>query len=100
MFRAHSHRILFGLAVWPVALIALVLSTIPRCADASFIGLGQAGQFGMFCVSNTQWSMNNSVINSNMAAGPGVTFNWSGGAGPYQGPVFYQNGGAVPPVAS
>jgi hypothetical protein len=55
----------------------------------------------MFCVSNTQWAMNNSVINSNMAAGPGVTYNWSGGGGPYQGPVFYQTGNAaVPPVAT
>lgn len=67
-------------------------------ANAAFIGLGLAGQYSLFCVSNTQWSMNNSVIHGRMGAGPGVTYNWSGSGGPYDGPVDYQIGGVVPPV--
>jgi choice-of-anchor A domain-containing protein len=70
-------------------------------ADAAFIGLGDAGQYSLFVVSNTQWSMNNSVIAGPMAAGPGVTYNWAGGAGPYGSPIYYQTGNAaVPPVGN
>jgi len=67
---------------------------------AAFIGLGQAANYVLFDVSNSQWSMNNSVINGPMAGGPGTTYNWSGGSGPYTGPVYYQNGGVTPPVNS
>ena len=69
-------------------------------AQAAFIGLGQAGNYTLFCVSNTQWQMNNMSEGGAMAAGPGVTYNWSGSGGPYTGPMFYQTGGAVPPVGS
>ena len=60
--------------------------------------MGQAANYVMFDVSNSQWQMNNSVISGNMAAGPGTTYNWSGSGGPYSGPVYYQTGGTVPPV--
>src|SRR4051812_46878165 len=63
-----------------VLLAVVLLST--TAANAAFIGLGEAGQYSMFVVSNTQWAMNNSVIAGPMAAGPGVTYNWSGGSGP------------------
>ena len=69
-------------------------------AQAGFIGLGQAGNYVLFDVSNSQWQMNNSVITGPMAAGPGTTYNWSGSGGPYSGPMYYQTGGVVPPVAS
>src|SRR5689334_1141380 len=79
-----------------VALLFLGLGAVT--AQASFIGLGQAGNYVLFDVSNSQWSMNNSVITGVMAAGPGVTYSWSGSGGPYSGPMNYQTGGAVPPV--
>jgi choice-of-anchor A domain-containing protein len=85
-----------------VAFVAAVFWLLPtQSAHAAFVGLGQAGGYSIFTVSNSQWSMNNSVISGPMAAGPGVTYNWAGGAGPYGGPVYYQTGNvAVPPVAN
>src|SRR6476620_5958053 len=79
-----------------VAMGVLVLGS-SQCV-AGFIGLGQAGNYVLFDVSNSQWSMNNSVITGPMAGGPGTTYSWSGSGGPYSGPVYYQNGGVVPPV--
>lgn len=82
----------------PIVLsIGLLLNNASTCF-ATFIGLGQAANYVMFDVSNSQWQMNNSVINGNMAAGPGTTYNWSGGSGPYSGPVYFQTGGTTPPV--
>src|SRR6476620_12220015 len=81
-----------------VALGVLVLGSA-QCV-AGFVGLGQAGNYVLFDVSNSQWQMNNSVITGPMAAGPGTTYNWSGSGGPYSGPMYYQTGGVVPPVAS
>src|SRR3954447_2376218 len=81
-----------------VAVLVLGLGT--RTTLASFIGLGQAGNYVLFDVSNSQWQMNNSVITGAMAGGPGTTYSWSGSGGPYSGPMYYQTGGAVPPVAS
>jgi PEP-CTERM motif len=78
------------------AAVFLTISSSP--AHASFIGLGQAGNYVMFDVSNSQWQMNNATSSGDMAAGPGTTYNWSGGAGPYSGIVYYQTGGTVPPV--
>jgi choice-of-anchor A domain-containing protein len=83
-----------------VAIGALVLMLGTSAAQAAFIGLGQAGNYVLFDVSNSQWQMNNSVITGPMAGGPGTTYNWSGSGGPYSGPMYYQTGGAVPPVAS
>ena len=82
---------------WVLSIILLLTAR----ANANFIGLGQAGQYSLFCVSNTQWAMNNSQIGGRMGAGPGVTYNWSGGGGgAYSGPIDYQTGGVVPPAAS
>jgi hypothetical protein len=66
----------------------LVLNVSP--CFASFIGLGQAGNYVLFDVSNSQWQMNNSVVTGPMAGGPGTTYNWSGSGGPYSGPMYYQ----------
>ena len=79
-----------------VSIVALSLFSVP--AHAKFVGLGEAGEYALFDVSNSGWSMNNSVILGPMAAGPGTTFNWSGGSGPYSGPIYYPTGGVVPPV--
>jgi hypothetical protein len=57
----------------------LVLNVSP--CFASFIGLGQAGNYVLFDVSNSQWQMNNSVVTGPMAGGPGTTYNWSGSGG-------------------
>ena len=82
-----------------IGAVALMLGT--SAAQAGFIGLGQAGNYVLFDVSNSQWQMNNSVITGPTAAGPGTTYNWSGSGGPYSGPVYYQTGALVlPPVAS
>jgi hypothetical protein len=85
-----------------VACVATLLWLLPtQSAHAAFIGLGQAGGYSIFTVSNSNWSMNNSVIAGPMAAGPGVTYNWAGGSGPYGGPIYYQTGNAsIPPVAN
>ena len=87
-----------GVAFFSVSVLFLGLET---CAtQAAFIGLGQAGNYVLFDVSNSQWAMNNSVITGAMAGGPGTTYSWSGSGGPYSGPMYYQTGGAVPPVNS
>jgi hypothetical protein len=52
-------------------MVALAVSP----SSASFIGLGQAGNYVLFDVSNSQWQMNNSVITGPMAGGPGTTYN-------------------------
>src|SRR4051794_18013462 len=74
------------------AAIAALLWLPAQTVNAAFIGLGQAGNYSIFAVSNSQWQMNNSVIAGPMAAGPGVTYNWSGSGGPYGGPIYYQTG--------
>src|SRR6476659_3864205 len=88
----------FARRAFRISFSVLFAFVLTRPAHAAFVALGAAGNYSLFCVSNSQWSMNNSVINDAMAGCPGVTYNWSGGSGPYQGPVYYQNGGAVPPV--
>ena len=80
--------------------LTLLLGLSTQQAQAGFIGLGQAGNYVLFDVSNSQWQMNNSGVTGAMAGGPGTTYNWSGSGGPYSGPMYYQTGGAVPPVAS
>ncbi len=82
----------------PILVFMGVLTLAASPAFAAFIGLGQAGNYALFDVSNSQWAMNNSVITGPMAGGPGTTYNWSGSGGPYSGPVYYQTGGNVPPV--
>jgi choice-of-anchor A domain-containing protein len=77
----------------------MTLLSSSNCS-ASFIGLGQAGNYVLFDVSNSQWQMNNAVITGNMAGGPGTTYNWSGSGGPYGPNMYYQTGGAVPPVGN
>jgi choice-of-anchor A domain-containing protein len=76
-------------APWVLATVVALAAAVPARAD--FIGLGQAGNYTMFVVSNTAWSMNNSTELGPIAAGPGVTYSWSGGSGPYEGPVSYQS---------
>jgi hypothetical protein len=78
-------------------LVSVVVLNVSPCF-ANFIGLGQAANYVLFDVSNSQWQMNNSVVTGPMAGGPGTTYNWSGSGGPYSGPMYYQTGGAVPPV--
>jgi choice-of-anchor A domain-containing protein len=88
------NRILRGIACLALAFTFWLTPSV----QAAFVGLGQAGNYTLFCVSNTQWQMNNSTEVGLMGAGPGVTYNWSGSGGPYTGPINYQTGGAVPPV--
>ena len=46
------------------ALVAVVMFFQAEHCFATFIGLGQAGNYVLFDVSNTQWQMNNAVINN------------------------------------
>jgi len=92
-----SRRAKHALAL-PAALAAGLLAFGSSTCFATFIGLGQAATYVLFDVSNSQWQMNNSVVTGPMAGGPGTTYNWSGSGGPYTGPMYYQTGGAVPPV--
>ncbi|MCE9556360.1 MAG: ice-binding family protein [Planctomycetes bacterium] len=93
-----------------IAVAIGVVSFASPNSQAAFVGLGEAGKYVLFDVSNTQWSMNNSSITGDMAAGPGSTFNFSGSGGPYNGNFYYHfkspadpspNGNsAVPPVGN
>jgi choice-of-anchor A domain-containing protein len=76
-------------------------------AWAQPINLGQAANYAYFVLGtdgsagiSNQSSINNSSVNGPMAFASGTTYNWSGGGGPYTGPVFYQTGQPTPPVAS
>lgn len=94
-----SRRTSFAFCATAVFSLGLVFLASER-ANAAFIGLGQAANYVLFDVSNSQWQMNNSVVTGPMAGGPGTTYNWSGSGGPYSGPMYYQTGGVVPPVAN
>jgi hypothetical protein len=64
---------------------------------ANFVGLGQAGNYALFDVQNTQFQFNNSSVNGSVALGPGTTFNIAGGGGEsITGAVYYQTGLPVP----
>jgi hypothetical protein len=70
-------------SVFSIPLFAIVFLAMADRCFASFIGLGHASNYVLFDVSNSQWAMNNSAINDPMAAGPGITYNWSGGGRSY-----------------
>src|SRR5438477_5507760 len=74
-------------------------------ASGAAISLAGASQYAVFVLGSPdatidKFSMNNSVVNGNIACGAGTSYNWSGSGGPYGPNIYYQTGNTVPPVAN
>jgi choice-of-anchor A domain-containing protein len=89
---------LLKILIVPTALVAASLDLVaPNRCSAAFIGLGQAGKYTLFDVSNSQFQFNNSTVGGDIALGPGTTYNISGGTEAITGAVYYDQSNATAP---
>ncbi len=82
----------------PTAILAASFDlAAPTPCSAGFVGLGQAGKYTLFDVSNSQFQFNNSTVGGDVALGPGTTYNISGGTEAISGAVYYDQSNPTAP---